>query len=281
MSCMHAMACTSKFVTSGCGTGRCIGMQVLPLPPCPKLNDAIGVLENTESFAFAGQPVNGDAPLSLGFLPLKDNSSPRTANIILWPEHNFWKIREPEELYKYLEAAFPQVQYIRKVVSKDQARRFLETRPIQFHVPQTCSRLCALFEDSQHVEVSKADQASSIKGGAVVILGDAAHVFPPGAVSTLAHVLHVYFQAAALVVFKLLLQAVAAKEDVSGHVSANPVLKPCSNGLLWQSGRVMLAFSQHEVHRIWLPDPLCVSAKLFGVSFARCMIAFHNAHKLN
>ena len=163
------------------GSQRCCTLQVLPLPPCPKLCDSAGVLQNDQAAAFAGHPVNGDAPLRLGLLPFADNTRPRTANFILWPDHNFWKIKEPAELYAYLQKAFPQVQYWRELVPEAEAKRFLSTEPGQFSPPQACAKMLACFEDAQEVATREGDAASTVRGSAVMLLGDAAHVFPPGA----------------------------------------------------------------------------------------------------
>lgn len=179
--CGHRLRPTAARRRSSADTGATLCLQVLPLPPCPKLCDSAGVLQNTQAAAFAGTPVNGDAPLRLGLLPIKDNTRPRTANFILWPEHNFWKITEPAALYSYLQQAFPQVQYWRDLVPEAEAKRFLSTEPGRFSHPQACGRLLARFEDAQAVVTGEGDAAASIQGSAVMLLGDAAHVFPPGA----------------------------------------------------------------------------------------------------
>eukprot|EP00892_Ulva_mutabilis_P006561 jgi/Ulvmu1/4277/UM198_0001.1 len=63
--------------------------------------------------------------------------------------------------------------------SDKHAKHFLEAKPLQFKAPQVCPKLLAEVPTTQEVEVAPDDAASSINGCAVVILGDAAHVFPP------------------------------------------------------------------------------------------------------
>lgn len=154
---------------------------MLTLPPCPKLSDVGGPLTNTTSAVIPGVSVDGNHPLRLGLLNFKDTSQPRSANIILWPDHPFWQISTTEELYTYLERSFPQLQYLREAVSEDVAQAFLDAPLAQFKGPQRCGRLVAELPAAAVAPAKHRDRASGLQGSAVCLVGDAAHVFPPGA----------------------------------------------------------------------------------------------------
>lgn len=156
-------------------------VQVLPLPPCPQLSEATGTIFNTQTALLPGRSVSGNAPLRMGLLPGKDNAQPRTATFILNADHPFWGISTPSELYKYLKESFPQVEAHRwpDLVPQSAAERFVSTKAGSFPHPQTCPKLVALFEEAAPPEEPHATLAG-LRGCGAVLLGDAAHVFPPG-----------------------------------------------------------------------------------------------------
>lgn len=155
-------------------------MQVLPLPPNPVLSTAGGEIANTQVAVVPGTPVDGATPLRLGLLAMKDPSAPRSANFILWPDHPFWKCSTPDELYRYLEAAFPQLDRLRENVPEEVAQAFVDARVGRFRHPQSCKRLVAEFPGAAEAAVKAGDAAGGVTGASVLVLGDAAHVFPPG-----------------------------------------------------------------------------------------------------
>lgn len=154
---------------------------MLPLPPNPTLSTAGGQLINTKTAVAPGKPVNGAPQLRLGLLPIKDLDTPRTANFILWPSHPFWQVSTPDELYKYLEAAFPQLDRFRENVPEAVAQQFVDAKLGRFKNPQACKRLVAEFPGAEEAEVKPGDAAGGLRGASVLIMGDAAHAFPPGA----------------------------------------------------------------------------------------------------
>lgn len=159
-------------------------LQVLPLPPNPVLSTAGGKIINSQVAVVPGKSVDGAAPLRLGLLAMKDPTSPRSANFILWPDHPFWNCSTPDELYRYLAAAFPQLDRLRENVPLEVAQAFVDARVGRFRDPQSCKRLVAEFPGAAAATVQDGDAAGGVNGAAVLILGDAAHVFPPGVALT-------------------------------------------------------------------------------------------------
>lgn len=155
-------------------------MQVLPLPANPTLSTAGGEIPNTQVAVVPGTSVDGAHPLRLGLLAVKDLTAARTANFILWPDHPFWKVSTTAELYSYLDASFPQLDRLRENIPEEVAQKFVSSRLGAFKDPQACRRLVAEFPGAAEAEVGAGDAAAGLKGATVLILGDAAHVFPPG-----------------------------------------------------------------------------------------------------
>lgn len=102
----------------------------------------------------------------LGLFPLKNPDESRTANIITRPDHEIWKLKNREDLYNFLEKAFPQLP-IHQIVSPEEADRFAKSEGGYFPIPQYCAGLHFLLKQ----------QSADAVG--VVLLGDAIHCFPP------------------------------------------------------------------------------------------------------
>jgi hypothetical protein len=60
-------------------------------------------------------------------------------------------------------------------------QRYAESPPGHFPTPQSTGRLAVTFPDAAPVDTAPGDAAAHLRGSAVVVLGDAAHNFPPGA----------------------------------------------------------------------------------------------------
>jgi kynurenine 3-monooxygenase len=138
--------------------------KVLPFPPNFPL-DREGTLraEGAQTYVAVGKDQkNRLKRLRLGMLPSKDESSPRPANIVTFPDHEVWTKKTGEEVLSMLESSFPQLP-IRDLVTLESAEEFATSKGGEFPAPQHARHLC-------RVE----------KGGAGgVLLGDAAHAFPP------------------------------------------------------------------------------------------------------
>ncbi len=104
--------------------------------------------------------------VSLGILPIRDPHEPRGANIIRYPDHEVWKLKNGEQVYDFLEKAFPQLP-IRQIVSPEEAERFAASEGGCFPDPQYCSGAQFLLGGDR-----------SFNAG-VLLIGDAIHSFPP------------------------------------------------------------------------------------------------------
>lgn len=122
----------------------------------------------TMAYAIRGVQRHRTRPISLGLLPIREDTSPRTANIINYPDHPVWDLKTGEQVLQFLEQDIPQLP-IREIISIDEAERFAKSSGGVFPVSQFCSRLHYLLKQ----------QAADSIGTGVLLLGDAIHCFPP------------------------------------------------------------------------------------------------------
>lgn len=101
---------------------------------------------------------------SMGLLPvgMDDSKAGRTGTIFGIPKHELWMMRTAEEAYALFEENFPHVD-IRKLVGHREMQRFAETPPAAFPAIQRSRSLVGHMGNN----------------AGVVLLGDAAHCFPP------------------------------------------------------------------------------------------------------
>jgi len=99
--------------------------------------------------------------MSRRLLPVADPTFPRTANVILPPEHPVWALGSAEEVLGWLRATFPHLP-VDDVVSADEAAAFAAGAPGAFPAP--------CYSPRQQLLLPKAG---------VVLVGDAIHAFPP------------------------------------------------------------------------------------------------------
>jgi len=142
--------------------------KVLTLPPQFPLSNAEGDLaQSTMAYAIRSTLTGRKKVISLGLLPLKDSSQPRTANIITYPEHQIWQLKTQEEVTHFLKQAFPQIS-LEQIISPEEITRFAASEGGTFPIPQYCSRLYQIWGQPQENQ-----------GTAVILLGDTVHCFPP------------------------------------------------------------------------------------------------------
>lgn len=142
--------------------------KVLNLPPNFLLDaDHQDHAVSTMAYAIRGRWKDRRRSLTLGLLPFKDETIPRTANIITQPDHQIWNLKTGEEVLQFLEQDFPQLP-IRQIISIEEADRFAQSEGGIFPVPQFCPGLYYLLPES----------SEKISAG-VLLLGDAVHCFPP------------------------------------------------------------------------------------------------------
>lgn len=147
--------------------------QVLRLPP-NFLLDAEGKNHavSTQSYAIRGKFRERRRALSLGLLPIKDPNTHRPAMLINWADHQLWQLQTGEDVLNFLEEAFPQLP-LRQIVSLQEADRFAQSDGGTFPIPQFCSGLHYLLPRPAEIEFNETTTSG------VLLLGDAAHCFPP------------------------------------------------------------------------------------------------------
>jgi 2-polyprenyl-6-methoxyphenol hydroxylase-like FAD-dependent oxidoreductase len=143
-----------------------LAYKVLTLPPGLSVRSADGTAaldDHRMAYLLASPAKPRDAALQLAAFPVSNNQEPRSANIIRPADHPIWTLKTAESLYTFLEKSFPQLD-IRAVISADQADAFVRIEPGRFPVPQY----------ARHLHQSLG--ASTMQ---VLLIGDAAHAFPP------------------------------------------------------------------------------------------------------
>lgn len=140
--------------------------KVICLPPSIKINgESVAVTDNAKSYIFESTYKAFNEKLSLFSLPVARENEPRTANIILPATHKLWTITDPDDLKAYLVTGFPQLD-INEVFPENEIRSFIERRPGKFPDPQYAPKV--------HAQLQSAGETINC-----VLIGDAAHSFPP------------------------------------------------------------------------------------------------------
>lgn len=141
-------------------------MKVIQMPPGFSIPDADGtslVTENEYTYAIRGLFTGFKNYLSLGLLPVKDPSMIRPANVITRPNHDIWKIDNGPEAKEWFVKAFPRFEWD-KYVNDEEWERFARATGTTF---PNC-------QYSPGLQISSSDGQNG-----VVLVGDAAHAFPP------------------------------------------------------------------------------------------------------
>lgn len=140
--------------------------KVLNLPAKFEMAGGKCVVDDHEmTYIATSRHTDPQKDVGLFSFPVANAEHPRTVNIIREADHVAWGFTEPEELLDYLEDAFPQLD-IRNLISEDEARDFVSLRPGRFPQPQYSRHL--------HAKIGNADDPCDL-----VLIGDAAHAFPP------------------------------------------------------------------------------------------------------
>ena len=156
-----------------------IRYKVLQLPPNPTTADGM-VLINSSFAVLIGRPTKllPAAPaLRLGLLPVRDPTAGRTANLNVLPDHPIWEVHDAKTMYEVFEDAFPQVKW-RELVPMAVMEKYAASTGGTFPAPQYCT---ALTWDAEELRAAAGAEAGKEEAGVsgVVLLGDAAHCFPP------------------------------------------------------------------------------------------------------
>ena len=140
--------------------------KVIKLPKIINVNGHENTLsDHKKSYVFTSAYKAFHYRLSLFSLPVARAEEPRSANIILPSDHNFWKIKTANALTAFLITAFPQLD-IYQIFPPEEVEEFLNLKTGKFPDPQYSPRV--------HEEIEAGGTITSC-----VLLGDAAHAFPP------------------------------------------------------------------------------------------------------
>lgn len=139
-----------------------LNYKVLSMPARVPLNGQIEAADNNKmAYAFISKHTQPEDATMLVAYPVANPDEPRTVNIIRLPSHVIWSIEKPEDVLVFLEDAFPQLP-IREVISQQEAEDFVAIKASKFPAPQYTKQCFA-----------------SVGGLPTLLLGDAAHAFPP------------------------------------------------------------------------------------------------------
>ena len=144
----------------------CLLYKVIRLPKTLSVNGQKNTLsDHKKAYVFTSSYKALDERLSLFSLPVARDEEPRSANIILPRDHKFWKITTVDALTDYLSAAFPQLD-IDQIFPAEEMDDFLNLKTGKFPDPQ--------YSPNVYAEVDGGREKFTC-----VLLGDAAHAFPP------------------------------------------------------------------------------------------------------
>jgi len=117
-----------------------------------------------ETYIFRGKPTSllqGFA-FNVGCFPVGPHTSfGRLGTIVLKPDHPLWDVHDVDECYKIFEATFPQL-HVRKMIPPEEMQRFAAVDAASFPLIQRAGGFVA-----------------HVGQGAVALVGDSAHCFPP------------------------------------------------------------------------------------------------------
>ena len=140
--------------------------KVICLPAQIKVDgNEVEVTDNLRSYIFPAIYKKFNEKLSLFSLPVARENEQRTANIIMPESHKLWTIKDENEFKNYLEAGFPQLD-IDEVFPDEEIKNFLGYRPGKFPDPQ--------YSPKVHAKLGEGSSVTNF-----VLIGDAAHSFPP------------------------------------------------------------------------------------------------------
>ncbi|WP_394728625.1 FAD-dependent oxidoreductase [Altererythrobacter sp. GH1-8] len=140
--------------------------KVLNLPSQFTVGDgSVAVNDNRMSYIIPARHKARRKQCALFAFPVVDPSHPRSVNLIREADHELWTLKSGEELLAWMEDAFPQLD-IRSLVSDEEAEDFVNLEAGAFPAPQYARNLHAgLGPDGAKTQV--------------LLIGDAAHAFPP------------------------------------------------------------------------------------------------------
>ncbi len=121
--------------------------------------------DHAMAYAFVSNYRDRDRRMALFALPVASPEDPRSINIILPQDHFFWSLNTAGEITAFLQAGFPQLN-IASVAGAKELEDFAQAPQGQFPQPQYTQHIYAALE--------RKDEPLHC-----VLVGDAAHAFPP------------------------------------------------------------------------------------------------------
>ena len=140
-----------------------LNYKMIRLPPDFRIAADDATATATPRQAYSVRPSKA-APLGqtrLGLLPVADPTFPRTANVILPPQHPVWSLDDSDAVKEWLSGTFPQLP-IDAIISEDEADSFANGEPGAFPAP--------CYSPKQFLLLPSAG---------IGLVGDAVHAFPP------------------------------------------------------------------------------------------------------
>lgn len=89
-----------------------------------------------------------------------------------------WEVTDGETMYRVFEEAFPQAKW-RELVPESVMNKFAASRGGSFPAPQYSDGLTMALAEEAVGDNGSAASKKPLKGTGVVLIGDAAHCFPP------------------------------------------------------------------------------------------------------
>lgn len=140
--------------------------KVLNLPSrFTTANGEVAVDDNRMSYIIPARHKDRRKACALFAFPVVDPSHPRSVNLIREGDHELWTLESGEALLAWMEDAFPELD-IRSLVPLEEAEDFVKLEAGAFPAPQYASNL--------HIALGPDDAPTQ-----AVLIGDAAHAFPP------------------------------------------------------------------------------------------------------
>jgi kynurenine 3-monooxygenase len=153
------------------------GLRVksLQFPPNFTLSNVNGTITTTQSETIISiKSVNtGTHRINLGMLPVKDPNMVRPANVICRHDHDVWKITTGAAAKAWMTKAIPRLDW-NTLVDDAEWERFATSKGTTFPYCQRSNGGLAV-----HSEASNNKSNNNNNDCGVVLVGDAAHAFPP------------------------------------------------------------------------------------------------------
>ena len=155
---------------------RLKALQLPPKCPIPQAGAEPYITKGSMSYSFLGTNKGPRNFLKLGCLPMMDDDLVRPANVISRPDHDLWKLTDGEDVRKFMQNCFPRMQFQPEaeggIISDVEWERFAKAKGLSFPFCQYSPGLVVSSSANDDNEGEALDCG-------VVLLGDAAHSFPP------------------------------------------------------------------------------------------------------